>query len=368
MIDLKIELLRILKSKNKVIEKNEIKKIISKNKNEEDIRQLIQLFYALKLRKIQFEIDPKKERIKMIDDGITVYMEIYADIDGYLDKFFLIPKTSEVTNINSFESAIKKLDANYEIIYIHNNEKQLKRSDNLKNLAVASMVKIILAGCVYNEIDHGKINFENHIEIKKENISVLSSGISEKDIGEFISVKKLLKNMLILSDNSAMDIFIDFIGKEKINKYIRANTAEEYHEILISNIKLTKDVYGEAWCFDSDNTREWRDRALTEVAWTKGLDYFIPLEIIGDIMKDILKHEWIPWDDLNNDEELVYKGGSAPGVLSCIWSSREYSRNQNIQFLFAINREFVFSLLEELYIFECANKLLQSYLNITRYS
>ena len=361
MIALKSELLEILKSEDK------IKKIVSKNKSEEDIRQLIQLLYALKLGNIQFEIDPERERIKMIDDAITGHIEIYADADGYLDKFFLIPKASEITNIDSFESAIKKLNANYEIIFIHNDKRILKDSDNLNRLAVASMVKIILAGCVYDEIDNGKISFETQIEIKRENISVLSSGISNKDVGRFINIKDLLKNMLLLSDNSAMDIFINFLGEDKINEYIRVHTPKEYHENLINNIKSTKTVYGEAWCSDKDSPRKWRHRALTEVAWNKGLDYFIPLDIIGEIMGEILKHEWIPWDDLNNNGELVYKGGSAPGVLSCIWSSRKYSGNQILQFIFAFNREYVFSLLEELYIFECANKLLQYYLSTTTY-
>lgn len=362
MIDLKSELLEILRSNERVIKKSKIKKIISKNKSEEDIRQLIQLFYALKLGNIQFVRDTDNNKIKMIDNGITGYLEIYSDPDGYLDKFFLIPKTDEITNIRVFESAIKKLNANYEIIFIHNNEKQLETSKGLNELAVASMVKIIVAGCVYDEINSGAIDFETQIEIKRKNISVLSSGISDKDVGKFISIKDLLRNMLLLSDNSAMDIFIDFLRKDKINKYIKNNTPNKYHENLINNIKLTKTVYGEAWCFDKDHPEKWRNRALTEVAWVKGLDYFIPLSIIGEIMKDILKQEWIPWDDLNTNEELVYKGGSAPGVLSCIWASRKCSDN-NLQFLFAFNRESIFSLLEELYIFECANKLLHYNLN-----
>lgn len=361
LLDLKSELLEILRSNERVIKKSKINKIISKNKSEEDVRQLIQLFYALKLGNIQFVRD-SDNKIKMIDNEITGYVEIYSDSDGYLDKFFLIPKTDEITNIEIFESAIKKLNANYEIVFIHNNEKQLKAAKDLNELAVASMVKIIVAGCVYDEIDGGAIDFETQIEIKRKNISVLSSGLSDKDVGKFISIKDLLRNMLLLSDNSAMDIFIDFLGKNKINKYIKNNTPDKYHENLINNIKLTKTVYGEAWCFDKEYPEKWRSRALTEVAWFKGLDYFIPLSIIGEIMKDILKQEWVPWDDLKTNEELVYKGGSAPGVLSCVWSSRKCSDN-NLQFLFAFNRESIFSLLEELYIFECANKLLHNYLN-----
>ncbi|MDI9232133.1 serine hydrolase [Staphylococcus caprae] len=364
MIDIKLKLLKILQSEEKSIKKEEIKKIISSNKSEKDIKQLIQLFYALKIGGIQFTIDFDKENIKMIDGAISGYIDIYTDTDGYLDKFFLIPQTSKISNLDGFEAAIKKLNASYEIIWIHNDKKQLKKSNGLRNLAVASMVKIIIAGCVYDEVINGKIDFENEIEIRREHISVLSAGISEKDIGNSINIKNLLKNMLLISDNSAMDILIDFLGKEKINQYIRTNILEKYQKCLMDNIKLTKSVYGEAWCFDQNSMKQSRHRSLTEVAWTKGLDYFIPLSTIGDVMKTILKNEWVPWDDLSTNEELVYKGGSAPGVLSCIWTSRKYIRNHNLQLLFAINREHVFSLLEELYIFECANKLLQQFLNV----
>ncbi|HAB0417329.1 TPA_asm: hypothetical protein GIN39_15425, partial [Listeria monocytogenes] len=66
MIDIKLKLLEILQSEEKSIKEEEIKKIISSNKSEKDIKQLIQLFYALKIGGIQFTIDFDEENIKMI--------------------------------------------------------------------------------------------------------------------------------------------------------------------------------------------------------------------------------------------------------------------------------------------------------------
>lgn len=363
--NVKLELLDILKAKNKVIEKEKILKIVSKNKSEQNINQLRQLLYALKLGEIQFDLDFYEDKIRMTDTLVTGYIDIYIDDDGYLDKFFIIPETSKISDIDSFEIAIKKLNAKYDIAFLFKDKREERKSNSINNLAVASMAKIIIAGCIYKEIDDNNIDFETRIKIKNKNISVLSAGISKTDVGREINIKELLKNMLILSDNSAMDIFIDFLGKDKINKYLKTITCEEYHDELINSIELTKVIYGQAWCFDNQSEEIWRYRALTQVAWTKGLDYFIPLEIIGSTMQYILEHEWVPWDDLEIENDLIYKGGSAPGILSCIWSLRNSHKKSNLQFLFAINREKVFTLLEELYIFECANKLLQHYTNIT---
>lgn len=365
LINVKLELLNILKEKKKEIEKKAIRRIVSPNKSEKNISQLRQLIYALKLGDIQFGFNSKENKIMMMDGLITGYIDLYVDQDGYLDKFFIIPQTTKISGIESFEIAVKKLKANYDIRFLHKDKREERKTNCINNLAIASMVKIIIAGCIYKGIENAHFNFETRIKIQKKHISVLSAGISDKDIGKFITIKELLRNMLILSDNSAMDILIDFLGKEKIKLFLKTINSKEYNVESVNNIELTKDIYGQAWCFDKHSEAIWRKRALTQVAWPQGLDYFIPLEIISRTMEFILKHDWVPWDDLNVDNDLIYKGGSAPGVLSCIWSLRNPNSPDNLQLLFAFNRESVFSLLEELYIFECANKLLQCYVNIT---
>ncbi|HEC2232298.1 TPA: hypothetical protein R1967_002591, partial [Staphylococcus delphini] len=156
------------------------------------------------------------------------------------------------------------------------------------------------------------------------------------------------------------DIFIDYLGEDKIEKFLNFENSKVENKGYKFNFPLTKKIYTEAWCTESNSEQQWRNSAMKKVVWTEGLDYFIDLDYVRYSMNYLLNNSWIPWDDIQNNN-VIYKGGSAPGVLSCIWSTRNLGKEDFLQFLFVINKRAPFSLLEELYIFGCANKLLDFY-------
>lgn len=75
------------------------------------------------------------------------------------------------------------------------------------------------------------------------------------------------------------------------------------------------------------------------------------------LVNNIIKNDWVPWDELKQTPAIIYKGGSAPGVLSALWSTR-HIKDGELSLIFSLNRTYPLTIIEELYIFECANKLL----------
>ncbi|MBA8760063.1 serine hydrolase [Staphylococcus coagulans] len=358
MLKVQQKLMDLLNSKHRVMSKSQIEHIISKNKSEENAKQLQVLIQALRIGETYFEWDESMQTITLVGQSVSGYLDMYFDDEGLLDKFYILPNMPTVSDFTAFEQAVRCLGVDYEIQFIQNDEKLVTQSNKNNILAIASMVKIIVAACVYREINEERLSFQTEIEVKREDISVLSSGISEDNIGQTFTIRELLKLMLIFSDNTAMDILLKYLGTQRLKSFLFyiSEFSDDISDIAV--IPLTKYLYGKAWCPDETSEDTWRYLAMTQVAWTKGLDYFIQLDCIRFCMNDLLNQKWLPWDDLPNESKLIYKGGSAPGVLSCLWSSRTKESKEFMQFVFTLNRKTPFSLLEEIYIFGCANQLL----------
>ncbi|HEC2149268.1 TPA: serine hydrolase [Staphylococcus delphini] len=362
MLNVHIEFLKLINSTDKSDIKSEIRKIISKKKSEKDIKNLENLIIALRVGNTKYIWNEERNEILLHEKNISGYIKMYLDEENLLDRFFILPTIPEMMNIKDFERAIKQINVEYEIQLARKKDLLKVQSEANRNtpLAISSMVKIIVAACIYKEISEGNIELSSTIKIKAEDISVLSAGIGKQNIGDLFTVEELLKLLLFVSDNTAMDIFIDYLGEDKIEKFLNFENSKVENKGYKFNFPLTKKIYTEAWCTESNSEQQWRNSAMKKVVWTEGLDYFIDLDYVRYSMNYLLNNSWIPWDDIQNNN-VIYKGGSAPGVLSCIWSTRNLGKEDFLQFLFVINKRAPFSLLEELYIFGCANKLLDFY-------
>ncbi|MBI5974389.1 serine hydrolase [Staphylococcus canis] len=345
MININREIFEILTDSK--VDHNRLKRIISSQKSQIEFKQLINIITMMKTGEVIFEFSKKDNQIIIRDGNIEGHLDIYVDENGLLDKMLIFPHTEPIYNIKSFEQSLKCIDVDYSILFLHNN--LIFEKDSKKSMAVSSMIKVILADLIYRKIKEGDIYLTTEVYIYEEDLSVLSSGITKDDVGKKLTLKDLLFNMLIISDNTAMDILIRLLLEMKEN----GDTI---------GIIPTKEIYGNAWCYDNQHEKVWRLRALSDVAWHKGLDYFLSLESINSSLDYILKQDWLPWDELDIDNNIIYKGGSAPGVLSCAWANRDFK--QKFRFLFSINRTTSFSMIEELYIFDCANKFIQNYVKI----
>ena len=177
-------------------------------------------------------------------------------------------------------------------------------------------------------LSHKYLNLKNSYQINTNDISVLSLGLSDKDVGKFISVEELVDMMINLSDNTAMDILLSML--KKLGK------CEE--------IKFTKDVYGNAWCRDKNDSWKWRIESLNKVMWDQGYDYFDSLDSILATAESLKLNRFNPWKT-----NFIYKGGNAPGVISILLGSQD----TGTYFTAVVNKKSPFTIIEELYFYEC---------------
>lgn len=109
-----------------------------------------------------------------------------------------------------------------------------------------------------------------------------------------------------------MDILIK-IGGEGFQEYFQTmmNASLTKSTKVSPRIKPTKEIYGAAWgSLSVEQTKEIRERSLTEIRWVDGLDYFIPLTIVNKaayslIHSNIYKNIF----DLRRD---FFRGGLCP--------------------------------------------------------
>lgn len=330
-----------------------LKSIVESKHGTIEIQKLRNLIEALRANKIKVFYTKDSNEIKLRTGNIDGCLKIISGSTGKLDKLIIKPYVPEIESIDSLIDSLSLLGGLVDASGIYDGI-CIDENSGKKPMAVASLVKIIISAALCNEIRKENISLACKYTIQEEDISYLSTGLTLKDIGKEVSVKELLSLMLLASDNSAMDIVIKLIGISKIEKYVaNFNQENKYH--FSPEFKLTKKLYGKAWDIkdlDHYNPKEYVD----SVKWNLGFDYFIPLDLINKISLDLNKFEWLPWDELPTAKVTIYKGGSAPGVLSAMWCTRESETDSILSF--AINRTEPYTILEELYAYECARKIL----------
>ncbi len=85
----------------------------------------------------------------------------------------------------------------------------------------ASTIKIFILAALFDEIEQGNKSLQDMLEYK-ESHSVDGSGImGSLEIGTVLSVKNLATLMIIVSDNIATNILIDYLGIDRINASIQ---------------------------------------------------------------------------------------------------------------------------------------------------
>ncbi len=99
----------------------------------------------------------------------------------------------------------------------------------------ASSIKIVVLYELFKQSEEGKINLEEIIELTKKD-KVGGSGILQflGDSNISLSLRDFAILMIVLSDNTATNILIDYIGIEKINQRLR--------ELGLKNTKLRRKM------------------------------------------------------------------------------------------------------------------------------
>lgn len=345
-------ILELITNKN-CLSNDKLSNIVEDSCNVTEIHKLRDLIETLQSKSIEVRYTEKADEIQLRTNEIKGCLKVISGRSGKLDKLIIKPFVPEIDSIESLINTLSILggdvDSCVSYEYIDTNF-----SAGKKSIAVSSLFKIVVSAALCDEIRKGHFKLSTRYRIQENDISFLSAGLRYKDIGQEVSIKDLLSLMLLASDNSAMDIVIKLIGITKLENYIN-RFSREHNSNFLAKIELSKILYGEAWNIKEVTQYEPKNY-MNLVRWNLGFDYFFPLDLINQFSLELSNFEWLPWDDLGKEPIIIYKGGSAPGVLSALWCTRHQSKNKVLSF--AINRDEPYNILEELFAYESARKLL----------
>ncbi len=85
----------------------------------------------------------------------------------------------------------------------------------------ASTIKMFIMAALFMAIDEGKASLEEKLMFKKEHVIDGSGVLNSLEIGTELTVQNVTTLMIIVSDNIATNMMIDYLGLEYINECIQ---------------------------------------------------------------------------------------------------------------------------------------------------
>ena len=234
-------------------------------------------------------------------------------------------------NFTDILSEFEKIEGDVSIYITSDNQDEILTYNENQKLAVGSTFKLYVLKTLYKTIEGKEKSWDDIIQLKNENMSLPSGILQSWPLQSPLTVSTMANLMISLSDNTATDHLIDYIGREKIEDYV-----DDCNKPFLKTIEAFKLKYGVSSDLRKryiEGNIETKEDVLSEI---KNEDV-----VISDISDEVSFINYIEWFfstkelcqtiyDLKDIQELRlnpglvsknnwyfagYKGGSEPGVL-----------------------------------------------------
>jgi beta-lactamase class A len=279
--------------------------------------------------------------------GVAADLYLTEAADGSLDGFRLVTPTPQLPDPGSFREALRVLDADVAVCVRDGRV----RVDDPQVKAISSLIKIFVLLAVLRAVEAGELRLEDHHVLTEVDISRLSAGLTARHVGSQVTVAELCSLMTLRSDNTAMDVLLRLVGTEYVLAVMAGCGVDPG---LNTPLRSTRDTLELAWGPRDDHQLTAGEMTLVHA---RGLDYYAPLGAVADALEQLAGMGWTPWPLAQGfTHPVMYKGGSAPGLLSAAWCQAGSGTTRSV--LFAVNSASPLGILEEIYAFTCAERLL----------
>ena len=221
-------------------------------------------------------------------------------------------------------------------------------------LPIGSMIKLYVLGAVVDAVERGDLAWDDEVTVTDELRSLPSGRLQEARAGTTVSVLEAARAMIAISDNTATDLLIDAVGRERVEQAL----ADLGHGAPELNVPLasTRELFLLGWGRSAQAREEWRDadakgrRAILErlagseldvnleqipqlAVWPFGIDWFATGADLcaahvalaarsgtpaGEQVREILSANpgmAVP----AGYDYLAFKGGSSTGTMGGSW-------------------------------------------------
>ncbi|WP_228511704.1 serine hydrolase [Clavibacter sp. VKM Ac-2872] len=215
---------------------------------------------------------------------------------------------------------------------------------------IGSVFKLYVLGALVQAVEEGRIGWDDPLTVTDDVRSLPSGELQDAPTGTVVSVREAAGKMIAISDNTATDMVIQAVGRERVE----AALADLGHSDPPRNVPLmtTRDLFRIGWQDDGALRDAWADgdaaerralldglpggaldvpvTAVTDVVWTEGADWFATPDDIarahlrldelaatpaGEPVRGILAaNPGLP--EPERFEHVAFKGGSSVGTLA----------------------------------------------------
>ena len=253
----------------------------------------------------------------------------FSVIDGEIAGLFFHSVTEQAENVSEVRKDFTELPGEVSLLVEKNGEELISHQPQ-EVMAVGSTFKVAVLAALQQEIEENNLSWNDTMKLQELDRSLPSGRLQNWPKDTSFTVESLAGRMISESDNTATDMLIRLIGREKaeemsphnrpflttreafilrdperaelLERY-REATGEEKYQVLAD--METKDLPPE------DIFNEVRGQ---DIEWFFSADELI--QLMGDV-KDIDLMTINPGlADETDWERVAFKGGSSPGVLN----------------------------------------------------
>ena len=283
--------------------------------------------------------------------GIPAKVFLTSTDSGALGGLRVLVDPPSIRTAEHLRGELRRLDPEASVLVARTGED----SDDGRTKAVASLVKIFVLLAVLEAADAGLLELEHQHIVRAQDITPLSAGLTSRHVGARLTIADLCRLMILRSDNSASDILLRAVGRDAVARVMeRCGVAPDANRPLRSMRETIDAAWGPDAAAGADE--HLRRAAISRPVHRRGLDFYAPLRAVAEALGRLARAEWTPWSEAA--APVLYKGGSAPGVLAAAWHAPAGEHPASL--LFAVNADAPLGALEELYAFSCAEALLAS--------
>lgn len=106
-------------------------------------------------------------------------------------------------------------------IYIDDLRGNVIKINEKEKFETASTIKLFVLAALFERIEKGEIALSDMLEYRQEHVIDGSGVLSSMEVGTKLSIKNIATLMIIVSDNIATNMLIDFLGVGQINDCIQ---------------------------------------------------------------------------------------------------------------------------------------------------
>ena len=251
---------------------------------------------------------------------------IARDAGGAIAGMLLQPAVPRGVGLAEATEALDALPGRIAYLVTRNGE-MLAARDADADLAVGSAFKLAVLAALRERLDAGEARWDQVIELEARQISLPSGTLQLLPPGSPLTLHTLAALMIAISDNTATDALIDFVGRARVAELLGTPDVNKTRELfMLKADPQMRRRYLDAGSVERDAIHEELDARPLPAAnaipsqHVEGVEYYVPLTRLCALMETLDGEEVLglnPGIAKTQDwASVAYKGGSEGGVLN----------------------------------------------------